>query len=483
MSEQDLPPEDDTPLNQPEQGRDPFGIPAYLQIAVPLVISVACFSLTLFTDRTLLLWFNPVSSGASVAAGNLYWMFACVPVSALGFVTPLIAQLAGRLSEPQPIVQRKIAHLVWQSVWITAAFMPLFALLAMAGPFLFSSFGHAESLAQEEAAYFGILLAAAPASMLEAGLSAYFVGQRTTRPIMQTNFATAGLNVLLDFWLIFGAFGVPALGVQGAALATTLSVWFKAAVYGVLLSRDAHFRRASLAAWRPELARMREILQPGFTLGLQQLTRSFVFSAILLKIGAATVTGLAATSAALSVYQLLAIPLIGLSSAVTVLVGQAAAQNGRSAVKVSLRSGMLLGAGYAATIIAGMLFAPGLLLSLSASGMSPAEAEEVIPLASRLLAFAAVYCLGETIVLLVAAALKGFGKTFIILAATVVASLLGVSLGYAWEPAGFAALFWWWTVMAGWAGTQAVILLLALRRSLSQFQESEQLVIPDRLAA
>ena len=87
------------------------------------------------------------------------------------------------------------------------------------------------------------------------------------------------------------------------------------------------------------------------------------------------------------------------------------------------------------------------------------------------------------LVLLVAAALKGFGKTFIILAATVVASLLGVSLGYAWEPAGFAALFWWWTVMAGWAGTQAVILLLALRRSLSQFQESEQLVIPDRLAA
>jgi len=459
----------------------PFGIPAYLQIAVPLVVSVACFSITLFTDRTLLLWYNPVSSGASVAAGNLYWMFACVPVSALGFVTPLVAQQAGRSPKSRGS-RRNIASLVWQSIWITAAFLPYFGLLALAAPYLFASFGHAPSLAEEESSYFRILLAAAPASMLEAGLSAYFVGQRTTRPIMQTNLATAVINVILDVWLIFGGLGIPALGVEGAALATTCSVWFKAFVYAALIWKKRQFRAASQSAWRPHVRLCREILQPGFTLGLQQLTRSFVFSAILLKIGAATVLGLAATSASLSVYQLLAIPLIGLSSAVTVLVGQAMSSDRENHVKVSLRSGFVLGACYAGVIIAGMLFAPKVLLGLSASGMSPTEAEEVIPLASRLLAYAALYCFGETVVLLTAAALKGMGRTFVILCATIVASLIAISVGYLFEPDGFSSLFWWWTIMVVWASIQAVMLTSSLWTQVRQLT-SETVVTSHEHAA
>ncbi|TWT93614.1 MATE family efflux transporter [Neorhodopirellula pilleata] len=445
--------------------QDKFGYRALLSIAVPLAATVGCFSITLFTDRTLLMWYGPTSSAASVAAGNLYWAIVCIHVTAMGFITPLVAMAMG-LRRSRGDVTRRVWSLVWQCVWLTAACVPVFALVAWCSPLIFSWFGHELELAREEAMYFRTLLLVAPASMLEAGLTAFFVGRRITKPILRTNIASACLNVALDYWLIFGGLDVPALGVFGAAIATALAMWFKAAVFIALLVRIKSFRRHVGVAWQPRGALMREIVVPGSTLGIQQLIRSSLFSFVLLVIGAASVTGLAATSAALSLYQLLSIPAIGLATAITVMTGQAFATDGLPLAGAVVRRGLILGAILVVMLASVLLLFPHHLLQIPLGGLDATQRDQIEPWATELLRYAAIYGLVDVASLLFGAAAKGIGKTFIILIATAIPGLVTVWLGHAFAPSGPSAVSHWWWVLIGWASVQTILVGYGVFRGL-----------------
>ncbi|ELP31512.1 MATE efflux family protein [Rhodopirellula baltica SWK14] len=447
--------------------RDAYGYRAMVAVAIPLAATVGCFSITLFTDRTLLMWYGPTSSAASMAAGNLYWAIACIPVTAMGFITPLAAMAMGK-KRGRGAVALRVWSLLWQCLWFTLACVPAFALIGWMSPNLFEAFGHDIELAKQEARYFQTLLLVAPASMLEAGLTAFFVGRRVTRPILQTNIASSVLNVGLDYWFIFGGLGLPAMGVFGAALATTIAMWFKVAVFAVMLMRLNSFGRHFRAAWRPSRHVMTEIIVPGSAIGLQQLIRSGLFSFVLLVIGAASVTGLAATSAALTMYQLLSIPAIGLGTAVTVLTGQALAAKGIGLASDTIRRGMGLGVAVALTLAIALAAFPETLLQIPLGGISDEERAEIQPLAIRLMRFAAVYALVDVASLLLAASAKGIGKSFVILVATAVPGMLVVAGGWLLAPDGWLRagslvgedqiVIHWWSALVLWSTAQAFVL-------------------------
>ena len=429
-----------------------------IRTAAPLVVSVACFAVTLFTDRTLLMWFDPTSSAASMSAGNLYWTVACIPVTALGFVTPLIAMAAGGGSDRagRDGRRRRIASLVWHVGWITAASLPLWFVLAFGADAFFRWTGHAADLAAAEATYFRCLLVVAPASMLEAGLSAFFVGRRITRPIMTLNLIAAAVNVVLDAWFIFGGLGLPAGGILGAAAATAAAMWIKVAIYVVLVGRSASFRRVMRQTLRPTWAIAGDVLRPGTVLGVSQLLRSFLMSFILLRIGRVSVDALAATTASLSLHQLVAIPMIGLSTAVTVLVGSGPATRAGRTITLG---GWLVG-GYMGTMALLMVLAPGPLLWLS---LGDVESEAIRRTARSLLGLAAVYGLIDGALQVVAAGLKGVGRTLVLLLSMCAATGLVVAVvavgGERWE----SRVEFWWCLLIGWAAVQLVMLLASTR--------------------
>lgn len=441
----------------PKTQRDAFGTRSILAIAIPLAATVGCFSITLFTDRTLLMWYGPISSAASVSAGNLYWAVACIPVTALGFITPLVARAMGQ-QRFRGAATKRIWALLWQGIWLTIASVPILAVVGWYSPKLFAAFGHEAELAVQEARYFQTLLLVAPASMLEAGLTAFFVGRRITRPILRSNILSASLNVGLDFWFIFGGIGVPAMGVFGAALATAVSMWFKVAVFVFLLMRLKSFRRHYKDAWKPNAGIIREIVVPGSALGVQQLIRSSLFSYVLLVIGSVSVVGLAGTSAAFSLYQLLSIPAIGLATALTVVTGQAIASGGPSMACKVIQRGIAIGCVVATTIAVLLFMFPHLLLKIQFGGLEPAERMQLQPMATKLLRFAAVYGLADIASLLLGAFAKGIGWTFIILVATAIPGGLLVGIGRLVVPTGEAAVVFWWSVLIMWAIAQAIIL-------------------------
>lgn len=448
-----------------------FGVAAFLKLGIPLSLTVGCFAITLFTDRTLLMWHNPVSSAASMSAGNVYWMFACVPVTAIGFATVIIAETMGRKSNRKMMFIR-VWKVVGQCVWLTLFSLPYWLLLGVAAYPMFRWFEHPVELAEAETDYFRLLLTMAPASMLEAGLTAFLVGRRITTPVLMVNVSAAVVNVLLDFWLIFGGLGVPSLGVLGAAGATAIAMWIKVIVFALILIRTGSFRRHGRTAYPFESGIAAEIVGSGAALGIQQLVRMMAFSFILLSIGAGSVLHLAATTATLSVLQLLTIPLIGLATAVTVITSQARAVGGIVLAQKVGRRGLVLGMSLALLICILMAVFPKQMLSLTFAAYAPNEAVDVRTIAIELSIFAALYGGLDITATLLASLLKGFGRTVPILLSMVIATVVAMSVGLMLMPVdssvtGSVAYYWWYTLL-GWVSLQVAVLLASVWRIQSK---------------
>ena len=90
-----------------------------LRVALPLMVSAGTFSLVLFADRTLLLWFDGESMSASMAAGNLFWVLVCLPVGIASMTGAIVSQYVGANEEDQ------IGRFLWQSVWLSLLSLPI----------------------------------------------------------------------------------------------------------------------------------------------------------------------------------------------------------------------------------------------------------------------------------------------------------------------------------------------------------------------
>jgi MATE family multidrug resistance protein len=306
-----------------------------------------------------------------------------------------------------------------------------------------------------------------PASMLEAGLSAYFVGRRQTRPVLGVTILTSVINVALDALLIFGMLGFPQLGIWGAALATVISAWLKVGFYGWLIFRDTEFRTRLTSSLQLSVSTAREIALPGLAVGFQNQIRTLVFSGVLMAIGATSAISLAASSATFTVYQLLAIPVIGLANAVTVFAGQASS-SGTPQLRKTVRSSFRVAGVYAVGLAGTMLMFPEAVLWPMTIGMQAEEQMTVIPKAAVFMRFAAFYCLSETAGMISGSLIKGMGRTSLMLLTTGFCSVLGYLILQAVDAGQRFSTDHWWLALVIWSTAQATILTAATFRQANR---------------
>lgn len=434
------------------------------RLALPLMISTGMFSLVLFADRTLLLWYEDGSKmSAAMAAGNLFWTMVCLPTGIASMTGAIVAQMVGSGREQQ------VGRFLWQSVWFALGVSPLFVAVALSAPWWFRISGQPAELIDAEATYLRILMLGAVGTMLEAGLSGFFNGIQRTRIIMWTSVGSGLVNFLFDVWLIFGGLGLPALGIAGAAWASVIAFWFKAIVYAAVILRPSfearfHIRRGF--GWEPKL--LGKLLFFGTPAGLQHLIEAGVFTVIVLQIGQHGDLPLRATAMAMNFNMIAFIPLIGVSIATSILVGHHLTSGGPAAAITAVRSSLAIGLAY--SLIWACLYAFGaeMLLSFYRFGQTDGSLEEAISLARGLLMFVAVYVFLDSIQLILAGALRGAGDTWFVLISSVFAS--GTSLAIGWwgiEPAveawGISHLHGWWAVITLWVWLLAVTMFARYR--------------------
>lgn len=435
-----------------------------LRVAIPLMISTGTFSLVLFADRTLLLWYQDgAQMSAAMAAGNLYWTLVCLPVGIASLTGAIVAQYVGSGQEQQ------VGRFLWQVVWFALAMTPVFLLFAWIAPWLFRVSGQPAELIAAEATYLRILLIGAVGTLVETGLSGFFSGIQRTRIIMWASVATAIINITLDVWFIFGGLGLPAMGIAGAGWATVIAFWVKALIYAsILLSPmfNARFQIRSGRSWQPKL--LLKLLFFGLPAGLQYFTEAGIFTLIVLQIGQLGDIPLRATTMAINFNMIAFIPLIGVSIATSVLVGHHLTSRGVAGAIVATRAALTIALGYSLLWAPWYVFAPDLLLSFYRLGQSDPETVEAIAAARMLLQFVAVYLLFDSVQIILTGALRGAGDTWFVLgsaiAATMVAMLVGMTgVQAVTDSLGIEPLHWWWGIITLWVMLLAVVMTARYR--------------------
>ena len=426
------------------------------RIALPLMVSAGTFSLVLFADRTLLLWYDGESMSASMAGGNFFWVLVCLPVGIASMTGAIVSQYVGADEH------ESIGRFLWQSVWLSLFVTPAFVVIAFFAPALFETTGQPAHLLQLEATYLRLLMIGAVGLVLESALSGFFSGTERTRVIMWVSLISGVVNLVLDVILIFGVGPIPAMGIAGAAIGSVIAFWTKAVCYCLLLLKPEyesvyHIRRGF--GFDSQLAR--KLLFFGFPTGLMYLTESGGFTVMVLRIGSIGDIPLRATTMAINFNMVAFIPLVGVSIAASVLVGRHLLESGPQRAAKSVYAGLLIGCAYSMIWLVAYLAIPDVMMSLYHLSDNSEESIAAINIAKTLLGFVAVYVLLDSVQLILAGALRGAGDTWFVLVSGLLASSLALWVGFALEPqlspeaqmtlqGQQEILFWWWWMLTLW---------------------------------
>ena len=421
-----------------------------LQMALPLMLSMFSYSFMQFCDRTFLAGDSDVGLAAVLPSGVIAWLLLSFPFGVALYTNVFVAQYFGANE------YRQVGVAVWHALVLAGLSLPIFiaGMVFAELPFVWS--GHPESLITLEGEYLRYMSIGSFGMVVGGVLASYFTGLGRTWTVMVVDTLSALLNIGLDWLLIFGiAWGwleIPAMGIKGAAIATSLAIWIKCGAYLLLMLGAADSRQFSLFRdFRIQLGLLWRMLRFGSSNGLQFLIECLGITAFSLMVGRLGETEAAATTVAFSINMLVLVPVFGLSTAVSTLVGQ---QIGRKRPELASRAtwtALQIGLMYTSFFGASYLLVPDWYL-LGHHAISD-NFEQVSELTRLLLVFVAVYCLFDTFQIVMVAAIKGAGDVLFVIIGTLVCAMIFVAAG--WTLDRFVedsrlGLMAWWAALTGW---------------------------------
>lgn len=461
-----------------------------ISTAWPLMLSTGLFSITLFVDRMLLYKSSEGAAAAAMTAGVVSWAITCLPMGICGYTNTFVAQY---LAAKRP---DRAMQFVYQGLWLALAVLPILILFAVFSRQFFLLVGHAETLATMESEYFRWLVPACASSILSAALVGLYAGSGRTRVLLISDVVATTLNVVLDYLLIFGLFGFPEWGTAGAALASSIAISLKLIVLiyfawpdlvrGVARSRQPSTGRLDsidqLIADLPKSSTMvnestnplqqrevrgspavqwklmKQLIDYGWPAGVSVVAESWSFMIIMMIVGQLGEQAAAATTLALGVNIIAFIPLVGLGTAVGVLVGKYLVTEERDTARRIVFSGLLIGIAYSLIYVVLYGGFPDLAMTVYTYDVDPARFEEMRPILRPLLYFIAGYCVFDAFQIVYVGALKGAGDTYFVLgghivagASTVIGALIVRYL------TGWNSLYYWWGAITFWVVLLAII--------------------------
>lgn len=432
----------------------PCGGREVLQLALPLVISTVSWTIMNFIDRLFLLWYSPTAVAASMPAAMLHFMVLCFPLGIASYVNTFISQYNGAGQ------QEKIGLALSQATRFALVLTPLFLLTIPFAPLAFKVAGHEQEVIDLEVLYYQVLAFGAGATVLAAAQSAYFTGRGKTTVVMIVDSAAAGLNIVLDYAMIFGKWGFPEMGIEGAAWATVIALWTKPVVYYILIELSPDRDACGIHTGRHfDLALFKRLLRFGGPSGLQMLVEIAAVTLFVILMGRLGQQAMVATTLAFNVNSVAFVPMLGLGIAVSVIVGNQLGNNQPELAARATWTALTLGIIYNTVMTLAYVFAPSVFL-MGYTSENPAEFEPLRALIVVLLRFVAAYCLFDTAAILFSSALKGAGDTRFILITALWTAPLPVTASYVGIEYFGGGLYWCWWVLTGWIVTMSVIYVL-----------------------
>ena len=385
----------------------PGGYREVLRIAVPLILSTASLTVTLFVDRMFLSWHGQSEVAAAVPGGITYFTLCSFFMGTAQYVNTLVAQHHGAGDKPA------CARAVWQGVFFSAISAPLVLCCIPLGRLVLSWAGHGADLTKLEQEYFSILMVGGVMLPFNGALSSFFSGRGETRVVLWGNLAGNLVNVALCYVLIFGKLGAPELGIRGAGMATAASQVVPTIYWAtIFLSRryQPSYRVRDQFRWDRRLFVM--LLRYGLPAGTQFCLDVASYTVFVLLVGRLGQVDLAVSSIVGSIEMLSFLPMVGMSIATATLVGRYIGMDEPRLAEKSVRSALKLAMGYMAIMALMFLTFPDVFIEVFRSrGDAQAGFAAIIAKGVPLLRLIAVYTLFDTLFIVYSGALRGAGDT------------------------------------------------------------------------
>lgn len=428
-------------------------IRATLALAWPLVLTnLSQFALSL-TDALFLGRVTTEALAAATLGGNLFFAMLSPAFGLALAAGPMCAQTRGRGRGHLRGMRRDVRAAFWACA---AATIPVWLALRQTEALLLA-LGQEPALAALAAQYVHALMWGMPLFCGFVVLRGFLSAEQRPISALVVSFLGIALNVPLNYWLIHGGMGVPALGVVGAGIASALCNLFMFAGLVALIARDRHLRRYHLFGrlWRLDLARLREVAQIGLPIAGSMTLEISVFAFAAIAMGWFGALAVAAHAIAVQVASATFMVPMGISQAATARVGlMTGAGRAREAARAGW-IGIALGAGLMAVSAAGLIgFAGPIAWLFLAPGN--AGAAETAALASVMLVVAGLFQLADGVQAVASGALRGLKDTRV--------PMLLAGLGY-WIiglPFGLVLALWLDVGPIGvWIGLAAGLFLVA----------------------
>jgi len=372
-----------------------------LLIAIPNVASTAAETLKSFVDYAIVSQLGSEAQAAVSSGAIVYFSLFAFLLGMMVCVTTVVSQSlgAGRL--------RDCSAYAWQGIWLSLLFGFIGLALWPVMPALYTLIGHEPAVQGMETVYTRIRLLGLGVTGASVALGHFFNGIHRPWQNAYAVAATTIVNTVLTYGLVLGKWGLPAMGVAGAAVGSVIAsvaqvCWLLSAMCMGRQSARFQARRS----WALDLEKTRRLVRVGWPSGVaftMEITAWMVFLVVI--IGTFGTRHLAATATCWRYTELSFMPAIGIGHAVCTLVGRAIGEGRHDLARRRALLGAFINMSYMG--LCGLTF---VVFGRELMGLFSRDAE-VIAIGVKLLICVAVFQLFDAVTISYANALRGAGDT------------------------------------------------------------------------
>ncbi|MGY9009608.1 MAG: MATE family efflux transporter [Rhodobacterales bacterium] len=381
---------------------------ATLSLGLPLIGSHLMQMVPGLTDTIMLGWYGVDELAASVLAHSLFFIILIVGSGFAITVMPMVASAAA--IDDKTSVRRSVRMGLWISIIYSIFFIPIL----LFSENLFLILGQEEHLAKSAQTYLRIAGWSIVPGLLIMVLKSFFSALERPNVVLLSLIIGGLVNIVLNYTLIFGNFGMPELGLTGAAIATLVTTILSILIllYFCLFKDEYSSYLIFNNIWRLDIEAFKEVFKLGLPVGITMLAESGLFSATAVMMGWLGTNALAAHGIAIQISGITFMVYLGLANAGTVRVGRAVGRMDNSGLKLASISVIILTIGAVLIVAFTFLSVPKPLLMLFLSP-SHVDTPSIILIGVPLLAIAAIFQIADGLQVVVLGLLRGLKDTAI----------------------------------------------------------------------
>jgi len=413
----------------------PRPVAEMLTIAIPTIATMASYTLMQFADAIMVSRIGP--DPAYVAAqgngGMVVWLAMAFVVGLSGVINTYVAQHVGA-GNP-----RRAGPYGWAGLWVSLVFGLCMLPYALLMGQVFALLDHPPRQVAMESSYALILSYGAFFAMGARSISQFFFGLHRPGIVLISALAGNTVNIVANAVLIYGPegpggalplaehaawlarlIGAPALGVDGAAWGTVIGAAVELAVPVAIFLAPAFARRYATHAWKPDWPALRDIWRIGWPGGIMTVNEMICWAYLMVVLLAAA--GRAAGDdpelhnavgwIALRYMHMAFMPAIGISFAVTAVVGRYMGRADPDAAAHRTWIGLAMAVGWMGFCgIVFVVFREWLIFAFADDDATPAQLARMLELGAATLIAAAVFQIFDALGIVISGALRGAGDT------------------------------------------------------------------------